>query len=390
MVRKTRKSLSESVLAELERKVLPPSSPLLSGADRQHRSKYAYPNGSEVILAGLDDVSRIMSSQFDVVYVAEATEITEHDLEILVSRLRNNALRDKKTGQPWHQVICDCNPCFPSHWLKKRCDREQMTYIESRHEDNPACTPDYLERLRQLSGVRRKRLYSGLWVAAEGAVYSEWDRNVHLLDCFEILDDWLRIRVIDFGFRDPFVCLWLAVDPESRLYVYRQLYMTGRLVEDHAKDILQLSRHEHISATICDHDAEGRGTLERRGIRTLSASKSILTGIQAVQARLRLSSDGKPRLFVLNDSLVERDPTLLAAKKPTCIEEEFEAYEWAAQMEDQVLKETPIDRDNHALDALRYGIIALRRMEKIRSTPPSRISIYIPLSPQLLYRNGRF
>ena len=201
MVRKTRKSLSESVLAELERKVLPPSSPLLSGADRQHRSKYAYPNGSEVILAGLDDVSRIMSSQFDVVYVAEATEITEHDLEILVSRLRNNALRDKKTGQPWHQVICDCNPCFPSHWLKKRCDREQMTYIESRHEDNPACTPDYLERLRQLSGVRRKRLYSGLWVAAEGAVYSEWDRNVHLLDCFEILDDWLRIRVIDFGFR---------------------------------------------------------------------------------------------------------------------------------------------------------------------------------------------
>jgi hypothetical protein len=52
----------------------------------------------------------------------------------------------------------------------------------SRHEDNPrlynhsalSWTPEglqYLAKLQRLSGVRRKRLYEGQWVAAEGSAY---------------------------------------------------------------------------------------------------------------------------------------------------------------------------------------------------------------------------
>jgi phage terminase large subunit len=326
MLRATRKSLTESVLVEYER-WQPPGSALLAGADRAHRSRYNYPNGSEVVLGGLDEPQRIMSSQYDVAFVNETSEISEAAWETILTRLRNNRLLDKRTGRPWHQAIGDCNPSYPTHWLKARCDRGQMLYIESKHQDNPTCTPEYLERLSQLSGVRRKRLYLGEWCAAEGAVYDAWDRDVHLIDPFPIPDEWPRLRAVDLGFRDPTVVLWLATDPDGRAYVYRQWYRTAMLVEDHARIIAELTGDEPVQATVCDHDAEDRGTLERHGISTVAADKRLLAGIQVVSSRLRRAADGKPRLFVFRDSLVQRDPALAAAKKPTCIEEEFEAYE---------------------------------------------------------------
>jgi PBSX family phage terminase large subunit len=375
IARQTRKSLSESVLVEYERSVLPPGSPLLnSGGDRTHRTRYDYPNGSEIVLGGLDDTARIMSSQYDVLYVPEVTELSEADWEILLSRLRNGQLRDRLTGEPWHQAIADCNPSYPTHWVKRRCDRGQTLYIESRHEDNPACSAEYIERLSQLTGVRRQRLYEGRWVAAEGSVYSEWDATIHMVDPFKIPWSWPRIRSIDFGFTNPMCVLWITVDPADRLFVYRQLYMSHRLVEDVAADILQLSRGETIAATICDHDAEGRATLERRHIRTIAAHKNIIGGVQAVQARLRKSSDGRPRLYVVRDSLVERDAVLLASKAPLCLEDEFQCYTWEQPRDGAMLRETPIDKDNHALDSLRYAVVWLdRRMAQPKYEPQAVI-----------------
>ena len=131
LCRKTRKSLTESVLVTYEKEVLPPGSPALSGPDRGNRTRYNYPNGSEIVLGGLDDISRIMSSQYDALFVNEATEITEDEWETLLTRLRNNRLRDTRTRAAWHQAIADCNPSHPRHWLKVRADRGHMRYIAS-------------------------------------------------------------------------------------------------------------------------------------------------------------------------------------------------------------------------------------------------------------------
>jgi hypothetical protein len=67
--------------------------------------------------------------------------------------------------------------------------------------------------------------------------------------------------VIDFGFNNPFVCQWWAVDPDGRMHLYRELYMTGRTVTRHKVDISIHSRGESYEATIADHDAEDRATL---------------------------------------------------------------------------------------------------------------------------------
>jgi phage terminase large subunit len=81
----------------------------------------------------------------------------------------------------YQQILGECNPDAPTHWLHRRCDRGQARVHFSRHADNPAVTPDYLDRLGRLTGVRRARLYEGRRAAAEECVYA-FDRAVHLVD----------------------------------------------------------------------------------------------------------------------------------------------------------------------------------------------------------------
>lgn len=214
-----------------------------------------------------------------------------------------------------------------------------------------------MSALDALTGVRRKRGRDGLWVAAEGQVYEEWDDAVHLVNRRDIPREWRRFRVVDFGYTNAFVCQWWAMDHDGRLYRYREIYYTGRLVEDHADDINRLSAGETIEATIADHDAEDRATLERRGIRTIAAQKDISTGLQAVARRLRKAGDGSARMFFLRDALTERDPALAARFKPTCTEEEFPLYVWPEAKDGRVLKEAPVDDNNHGMDCLRYLIM---------------------------------
>ncbi len=353
MLRKTRASLTESAMITMDQKVLHE----LDGVEfHSTNQEYRYPNGSVIVVGGLDKTTRIMSSEYDMAYVQEAIELNEHEWETLTTRLRNGVM-------PYQQIIGDCNPDSPSHWLKKRCDAGKTVMLETVHEDNPVLwdlkggqwTPkgaDYISKLDELTGVRRLRFRLGIWAAAEGMVYDGWNRAIHLVDHFEIPWEWPRYWAVDFGFTNPFVCQFWAQDPDGRLYRYKEIYRTQRLVEDHARHIKDITQSEpRPIAIICDHDAEDRATLERHlGLPTESARKAVSPGIQAVASRLKKAKDGKPRLFFLRDALVERDPVLVERKLPTCTEEEIESYIWA----DNVIKEAPVKRDDHGQDCTRY------------------------------------
>jgi phage terminase large subunit len=265
---------------------------------------------------------------------------------------------------PFQQLLGDCNPWSPSHWLKQRANRGQLRMLESRHEDNPSITPQDMAVLDALTGVRYQRLRLGLWVAAEGQVYSDWDPRVHLVDRFAIPPDWPRYWVVDFGYTNPFCLQCWAQDPDGRLYRYREIYKTQTLVEDHARQILGLVSSERDGvrtwreplpqAIICDHDAEGRATFERyTGFTTVPARKAVTDGIQAVQARLRKAGDGRPRLFLLRDSLVERDRQRDEARRPCCGEEEIEGYVWDTSS-NRKQGEEPVKADDHSMDCTRY------------------------------------
>jgi PBSX family phage terminase large subunit len=338
------------------------------GGSRVKPPGYIYPNGSFLAVSGLDRPSRLKSFECDGVYINEATEIEIEHLEYARMRLRKGVV-------PWQHIVMDFNPDAPTHWLNQRMNEGTTTRLLSRHEDNPRYydlatqewTADgkrYIQDiLGGLTGVRLARYRYGIWAAAEGTVYEDaWDRARNVIDHYRIPADWPRYLAIDFGFTNPFVCLWAALDPDGRIIIYRQLYRTKRLVEDHAQDIKKHSRWGEKDGDplpreiICDTDAEGRATLEKYlGLYTLPAHKPVLEGIQAMAARLRAAGDGKPRFMVMRGSLVERDEELARQKKPTCLEEEPDVYVWKVGSDgNPKAKEEPVKENDHALDPARY------------------------------------
>ncbi len=375
IVRQTRASLTESALVSFENFVVPSDHPCLRGPSRGMRRAYHYPNGSTIALGGLDKPGKVMSSEFDLVYVQEAIELKEEAWEALTTRLRNGVL-------PYQQLLGDTNPDRPTHWLKKRCDSGRTLLLESRHEDNPrlwdadgkawldfarrADGTGYLDRLDALTGPRKARLRHGRWVQAEGLVYEDWDAAIHVIDAFPIPADWPRYWAIDFGFTNPLVVQWWAVDPDGRLYLYREYCRTQTLVEDAARAVRALSANEPPPrAVVCDHDAEGRSTFTRHaGVSTQAANKKIREGIQELAARLRPAADGKPRLFVLRDALLSRDPMLAEKGLPTGLAQEIDGYVWDTSA-NRKHGEEPVDRDNHSLDAARYMAMHLGHQKRI-------------------------
>lgn len=333
------------------------------GGSRQAAAAYVYGNGSEIVVGGLDKATRIMSSEYDVIYVQEAIELTEDDWESLTTRLRNGKVS-------FQQLIADTNPAAPTHWLKARCDRGACQLIYCRHEDNPRLwdgrewTPEgqqYMARLDALTGVRYERLRGGRWVAAEGLIYDTFDPAVHLGKPLGMPPhEWTRYWGIDFGFTNPLVAQMWVEDPDGRLHLYREIYMTGRLVEDHAAKLAQLVKtgDGHKADVMpreifADHDAEGRATLEAKlGVSTTAAHKSVLEGIEAVKARLKVQKDGMPRLIIHRDSIAERDRSLVEAKRPVCTQDEMLEYVW----DDASKKEQPLKQNDHGMDAMRYVV----------------------------------
>lgn len=368
VARKTHVSLTASTLVTLRRHVaaeaLDAGLMKYFGGSGAEPAAYRYRNGSQIVVGGLDRPSRLLSTEYDLAMVDEATETTPEDLDTIITRLRHGRM-------PYQQLLMATNPAGPTHHLKARADSGRCRMLYSRHEDNPRMFSGgewtdygrtYLARLETLTGVRYQRMRHGLWVAAEGLVYPDWSPAVHVVDRLpEGSETWTRWWSVDFGFSNPMVVLFFAEDPDGRLWLYRQIYQTGMLVEDMARKILKIVRkpdgtwrEPRPRAIICDHDAEDRATLERHlGMGTTKAKKTISDGVQAMQSRLRPAADGKPRFFVVRDSLLERDPELVDAKKPTCFEDEIAEYVWPTDVKPDK-REVPVKENDHAMDGARY------------------------------------
>lgn len=368
IVRKTVASLKKSGLAQLESFVLPEA--ITYGVVRWYGGSGAkpegfyYSNGSTISIGGMDNPDKVMSTEYDFIFVQEATDVTEEDWDKLKSRLRG-----KEGVTPFRQIIADANPNAPTHWLKQRIDQGHTDVIHAKHTDNPVfysddgsptqAGEDYVEGiLAKLTGLRKERLYYGRWVGAEGIIYDAWDESTHLIDRFDIPEEWTRYWTVDFGYTNPFVLQCWAEDDDGRLYLYREIYMTEQLVDDHAKAILAEVTNENgewieprPSKILADHDAENRARFEQLiGQGTVAAHKKVLEGIQSVQERLELAGDGKPRLFIMKDSIVRRDQKLIDAKRPTTTVEEVVRYVWDSK------KEAPVKEHDHGMDALRYMV----------------------------------
>lgn len=363
IVRKTRESLTESVLVTWERDILTPVHPILTTnpSIRRVRQSYRFPNGSEVIVGGIDKPGKILSSEYDLIYCPEVTDLIVEDWETLNGRLRAGRV-------PYEQMIADCNPTTPHFWLYQRCLRGGCVLFPTIHQDNPRfydratatwteAGKKYMARLQRNTGSRLERFYKGNWVAAEGVVY-EYNPKIHLLPAdYPIPWQWKRVWGIDWGKTSPTVLQVWAVDPEGRMYLTREYYKT-KLRPDRlavwAKEQLELGLEPYPVAIVCDHDPERKVDFEKAcGLTLELADKADRDkGIEAMQSRFDVQEDGRPRIFIKANCLAnEPDRTLVDAGKPTCLVEELVGYVW----DDNEKKDEPIDENDHACDSARYA-----------------------------------
>lgn len=362
VLRKTRESLNNSIILFFARQ-------LLKGRrDIRHFPSYSrfefLSTGSILAYGGMKDESqreRIRSvgqdGALDMVWMEEAIQFVEDDFNEVLARMRGKSAN-------YRQIILSTNPGPPAHWIYKRLIQggEAAVYYSGAH-DNPHNPPDYLDSLERLTGVLRDRLRDGKWVQAEGAVYDEFNVDIHVQDVHPEIRYF--VAGVDWGYTNPGVMQVWGVDGDGRLYLVYEVYMTGKLVASPkpnekgwwVEKAEEIHRRFEVQWMDCDPSEPAYiETLRKAGLPARPANNELRLGIDRVKARLRVQEDGHPRLMIMRGALVEPDPVLEKAKLPTCTLEEFPAYAYPKGTDGKPVKEEPLDLNNHGLDVTRYVV----------------------------------
>lgn len=264
-----------------------------------------------------NDVYRYQSAEYDVIRFDELTHFTEHMYVYLISRVRG-ANRFPK------QLKSTTNPGGIGHeWVKRRfidigapntvhrTETGTRLFLPAKLEDNRFLMKSdsrYVQRLENLSESERRALLSGEWDITEGRYFTEWSRELHVITPFEIPDEWPRIFTMDYGM-DMLAGYWIALAPEGRAYVYREVYESGHIISSAAKRIREMTA-EPIEVWYAPPDLwnrrqeTGRSAADifaENGIDLTRASSNRSSGWYAMKELLRMRTDemGRPTAGLL-------------------------------------------------------------------------------------------
>lgn len=312
---------------------------LITGRNRSERWVDIV-GGSRIWFFGLDPdsvtgiPSKIGGFEGGAIFVDEAVELTEADWTMLLTRLRDPRM-------PWHQLMAATNPAGPNHWLKKRFTPPlpgQRDYFHATAADNRLLPEDYRASIAALPDtVHGRRLGKGLWVAAEGVIYTFPDSQIRTPE----QSHWKRIVAgIDWGYVHAFACEIVAQSGSGRLAVLGEVYEHGRLIEDLIPTLLRLQAALHIDAFYADpSEPEYIAACQRAGLSVIPATNDVSPGIEAVATAIAAGMTIDPACRGLLDELPE--------------------YRWATERGSGGFKEQPVKEGDDACDALRYAVMGL-------------------------------
>ncbi len=196
----------------------------------------------------------------------------------------------------------------------------------------------------------------GKFSEGAGLVYPEFDESVHVIEPFSVPKEWQEIISIDPGLNNPLAAHWYCVDWDGNIYVVAEHYAAGRDLDFHAAAIRETSRKlgwktdakGRIYALI-DSAANQRTLACPKSVAELFGEKGILvntnvnkdvfTGIARVKEFLK-RGNGEPDIYIFSNCV-----NMIA---------EFKGYFWAGG-------DTPVKRDDHCMDELRYFIMTRPR-----------------------------
>lgn len=336
----------------------PPYGNTISFHHLQHEANKYQWQGSQVAYFGFDELSHFTESQFT--YVALSRGRSTCGVRPYVRATTNpDPGWVKSFLAPW--VDKDFTPRAESGEVRRFVrDAGQLRWVPAGHPDSKSLSfirasvydnrillkrnPEYLASLKALLPVERARLLDGDWdVRREGLVYPEFESCVVGEGPEGVSPD---VGGLDFGFTNPFAAVWGHVDHDGVLWITGMRYVRQCTIPTHAEAIPKGVRYwcdpalpeSRVELRNYGHDAIPCVHLRSRGSQG-EQKKPILHGIDLVTERIRSG-----RLKVVR-----------AACRDLIREAGMYAYD------PEKLSENPVDRDNHAMDALRYLVVGLDR-----------------------------
>lgn len=284
-------------------------------------------NKSRLQFFSLDDPEKIKSTEFNFLWLEEATDFTYQDYLVLLTRLSAPIPQDLK-----NQIFLTLNPTDINCWIAKYLlNQKDVCVIKSTYKDNKFLSKDYIETLLSLKNYNKqayKVFALGEWGSSETLIYTNWQMPEQAPSSYDEV-----FWGLDFGFNNPTALVKIFVKDQI-YFVEEKLYkthLTNTLLIEELKILIpQNERSQIIYADSAEPDRIAE--ISAAGFNIKPALKSVLDGIMFVKS------------CTLN--IIKESPNLT---------KEIQSYSWKTTLNGQ-LTEDPIKYNDHALDALRYAL----------------------------------
>jgi len=280
-------------------------------------------------------------------------------------------------------------PLIEMTWIKDRiydpwAGGDTSIYVlEVNTEENPHISIESLNRItRGLSSEEREARTKGTFITHTGLVYAGAFSARDYLEGGNVLDDilnhkfreytehWGHFACMDHGYANPCVFLFCCFDGDGNIIAYDEIYETRKIVKEMSQLYRQRVETLGVRPIYCVGDPSIRNTspITRTSIQTeymehgvpiSLGHNDIRAGITRVQNRFQ-----KKRLFITRRC----EQTL----------KEIGSYRWDRFASSKIearrnKKETPLKRNDHCMDALRYGVMSRPAYEEEQEVPVGNI-----------------
>lgn len=308
---------------------------------KEQEKRFIFPNGSYIrfgYCSAERDVLQYQGQEYDIIFIDEATQLTEFQFQTFKGCLRGANDFPKR-------MYLTCNPGGVGHaWVKRLfIDRqyvegerpEDYEFIQAKVTDNPVLMkkdPEYINMLRSLPYELREAWLNGSWDIFAGQYFSEWNRDVHVVEPFAIPSWWRRYITMDYGL-DMLAAYLIVVDDHDMAYVVQEVYKgrdlgegaKGLIVSEAAAEVRALAGNGDIAAYLAPPDLwnarqeTGKSVADifaESGIYLTQTNNDRIDGWMAMHERLHVFDDeqgvqvAKLRIFPQCINLIRTLPQL--------------------------------------------------------------------------------
>lgn len=314
-----------------------------------------FPNGSEIIMLGLDDEHKLLSlNNISTIWIEEAYEVEKPKVEQLNLRMRGAANNQ--------QLILSWNPISKNHWLYDFTQVEppnSSIYIHSTYKDNPFLSAEYIAALDEMAtrNPAKYRVYGlGEWgVDSEGLVLTNWRQE--RFNPMELAAQGFEHRAgLDLGWIDKTAIIDTLYDRQNKtIYVFNEFYKSGCQLSQIADALKEMNLNK---TKVFVDAAEPRSIqfFKQEGLNTVACAKgkdSVKAGYMFLQDNLIIVHPSCKNMIVELENLSYKKSKLTG--------------EYTDEFEDHTY--------THACDALRYGYSDIYTNTKLKTFNKSALSL---------------